>query len=52
MVHSVREPENVLEKEVSIISHWTGKYAKSKTSRDSKFALHLICLHFVNLAIY
>lgn len=39
MLHSVWEPENMLEKEVSIISHWTTKYAKSKTSRDSKFAV-------------
>jgi len=42
----------MLEKEVSIISHWTGKYAKSKTSRDSKFAVCFIFLHFINLAIY
>lgn len=39
MLHNVWEPENMLEKEVSVISYWIGKYAKSKTSRDSKFTL-------------
>lgn len=52
MLHSVWEPENMLEKEVSIISHWTGKYAKKQNFQDSKFALCFIFLHFINLAIY
>lgn len=55
MLHDVWEPENMLEKEVSIISHWIGKYAKSKTSRDSKFTLFfkkMLILLFTNMNKY